>query len=71
MCVTLAWVGECSSHGSLFLWCQFPLFSPFSVGLAARFAHCISAVGTNNLPGFLRGQELGLRNVFSGQALYH
>lgn len=56
----------------LILWCQFPLFSPFSVGLAARFARCISAVGTNySLPGFLRGQELGLSNVFSGQALYH
>lgn len=63
-----------------FFGASFHSFSPFSVGLTARFAH-ICAVGINYRPGrrFLRGQELGhssrgdlaLKNPFSGQALYH
>lgn len=56
--------GECSSHGSWFPWCQFPLFPPFPVGLAARVhVHLCCRLSYRSGRRFLQGQEFTVSGV--------
>lgn len=55
--------GECSSHGSWFPWCQFPLFSPFPVGLAARLHIYLCCSLSYRSGRFLQGQEFTVPGV--------